>query len=55
MHPYSDRKACQDRLAGQQTIMAGETSAIVEESKKQTCTLVEEDVPFEALPRENVE
>ena len=37
------------------TIMAAETSVIVEESKKETCTLLEEDIPGAALPRESVE
>ena len=36
-------------------IMAAETSAIEQESKKQTCILVEEDVSGAALPRESVE
>ena len=31
------------------TIMAAETSMIVQESKKQTCIMVEEDVPGAAL------
>lgn len=35
--------------------MAAETSAIVQESKKQTCIMVEEDVPAAVLPNESVE
>ena len=34
---------------------AAETSAIVQESKKHACILVEKDVPGAALPRESVE
>jgi len=37
------------------TIMAAETSTIVQETKKQTSIMVEEDVPGAALPRESVE
>ena len=35
--------------------MAAEMSSIVQESKKQTCILVEEDVAGLAMPRESVE
>lgn len=35
--------------------MEVETPVIAEEGKKQTCTLVEEDIPDAALPRESVE
>ena len=34
---------------------AAETIAIVQETKKHMCVLVEEDVPGAALPRESVE
>ena len=37
------------------TIMVTEKSVTVVESKKITCTLVEEDIPGAALPRESVE
>ena len=35
--------------------MAAEMSSIVQESKKQTCILVEDDVAGLAMPRESVE
>ena len=36
-------------------MMAAETSPIVQESKKQTCILVEEGIPGAALPHESRE
>lgn len=42
-------------MTEQSTIMAAEMSSIVQESKKQTCILVEEDVAGLAMPRESVE
>ena len=42
-------------MTEQSTIMAAEMSSIVQESKKQTCILVEDDVAGLAMPRESVE
>ena len=55
MGPVERSQSMLGSFSWSETIKVAETSMIVEESNKQTCTLVEDDIPDAALPRESVE
>ena len=55
MGPVERSQSMLGSFSWPEIIMVAETSMIVEESKRQTCALVEEDIPDAALPLESVE